>query len=245
MSIRVRAQQFLLALVFLTRLPLGRLLPPRVLPLAESAWAFPLVGAIIGAIASLPLLLPGPPLLTATLSVALAVWLTGALHEDALADFADAAGGNTPEDRLRIMRDSRIGSYGVMALIVSTLLRIAALGVLGPLALIAAASTGRAAIVFAMVALPPARSDGLGRAAGRPGLGGLAVSALIAALFLLPAGLPAFAAAGVAAIVGAWVIFKAKQWLGGQTGDVLGTMSLVAETAVLVVFALFREVTAS
>ncbi len=235
-----RLHQFLLALVFLTRLPLGRFLPDRVLPLSGSLWAFPLVGALIGALAGLPLLLDGPPLLLAAGAVTLAVWLTGALHEDALADFTDAAGGRDRESRLRIMRDSHIGSYGVMALILATALRIAALTLAGPAALIAACAGGRTAIVLAMVALPPARSDGLGRAAGRPSGGAIGIVALLAVLILLPQGWAGLAAALAGLAVLSLVIRQARRWLGGQTGDVLGSVSLLTETAMLVVFAMLK-----
>lgn len=232
-----RRSQLLLALVFLTRLPLGHLLPARVMPLSDCAWAFPVVGALIGALASLPLLLPGPSFLMAALSVGLAVWLTGALHEDALADFADAAGGRDRETRLAIMRDSRIGSYGVMALLLVTAARIAALAVLGPWQLIAAAACGRAGSVLAMAGLTPARADGLGHAAGLPGWRQVIAASTIA-LFLLPAaGQGAWLALLAGLTATALVIRQARVWLGGQTGDVLGAVSILTETAMLVAFA--------
>lgn len=232
-------QQLLLALVFLTRLPLGRFLPAKVLPLNRSTWSFPLVGALVGAVAALPLLLPGPVFLQAGLSVALAIWFTGALHEDGLADFSDAAGGHDREEKLRIMHDSRIGSYGVLALIATTALRIGAIAVLGPVHLIVAAACGRAAIVLTMASMHPARRDGLSKSAGAPGARNVIVAALLAALALGLAGPGAWAAliAGLVAI--ALVISRARIWLGGQTGDVLGTASVLTETAMLVAFALF------
>lgn len=233
-----RWHQLLLALVFLTRLPLGRALPPRVLPLSDSLWAFPLVGALIGAVAALPLMLPGPPLLLAVLSVALAVWFTGALHEDALADFADAAGGRDRAEKLRIMRDSHIGSYGMMALLLSTGVRIAAIGVLGPWQLIAAAAGGRAAIVAAVALLPAARPDGLGRATGRATPAVLAVALGFAALALLPSGGGAAWAALAGALAAGLVMRQAMRWIGGQSGDVLGACGLACETAMLAAFAL-------
>ncbi len=232
-----RLHQILLAVVFLTRLPLGRFLPARVLPLTDAVWAFPLVGALVGALASVPLWLGASPLLSATLSVALAVWLTGALHEDALADFADAAGGQTLQDRLRIMRDSRIGSYGVVALVLVMALRITALAALGPAALIAATTMGRAGIVVAMAALPPARTDGLGHSAGRASVGALTVALTIAVLAAIPAGAVALAGAAAAALVTAALIRRAARWLGGQTGDVLGATCICVETAALVTMA--------
>ena len=235
-----RLQQLVLALVFLTRLPLGRLLPARILPLTDSAWAFPLAGMLVGAVSSLPLL-AAPGLLGASLSLALSVWLTGALHEDALADFADAHGGRDREDRLRIMRDSCIGSYGTMALIATSAIRIAALTTLGPAALIASTTASRAAMVAAMAALPPARPDGLGRAAGRPGRGTLAVVALIglaAAAIAGPLDIPALTLGALAA---AATIRHARRLIGGQSGDVLGAVSLLTETAMLAGFALLAS----
>lgn len=234
----VRLQQLVLALVFLTRLPLGRFLPARIVPLSQSLWAFPLIGVLIGLIAALPLWALGPGLLPAVLSVTLAVWFTGALHEDALADFADAAGGKDRDDRLRIMRDSAIGSYGVMALILCTAIRIAAIAQVSPLAVIAAAVAGRTAIVFAMAILSPARSDGLGKSAGKPNLANIAIASLIGGLTLLFLGRAGIAAAIAGLIALGVVIQKAKQWLGGQTGDVLGTASIITETAVLAVLSI-------
>ncbi|CAM3145312.1 adenosylcobinamide-GDP ribazoletransferase [Paracoccus nototheniae] len=236
-----RAQQILLALVFLTRLPLGRFLPPTILPLSQAAWAFPLAGLLIGALAGLPLWLAGPGLLPAALAVAGAVWLTGALHEDALADFADAGGGRDRAARLAIMRDSTIGSYGAAALTLTLLIRVAALAALGPLALIGAAAVGRVAPVVLMRSLPAARADGLGQGAGRPSGRAVAVAGLIG---LLALGLtaPGIAGAGLALIlVGAAIVAvsrRACRLLGGQTGDVLGAATLLAETAALTGMAL-------
>lgn len=233
-----RFWQVLLAIIFLTRLPLGRFLPARELPLSSALWAFPLAGGLVGLLAGLPLVVDGPPLLLAALSLCLSVWLTGALHEDALADFADAAGGRTAADRLRIMRDSQVGSYGVMALICTSAMRIAAIAHLGPVALIAAAAGGRAAIVLAMGILPPARGDGLGHGAGRPTSLALAAALAIAAMLQIPAGPEALGAALAGLAAAAVIVRQAKVWIGGQTGDVLGATSVGCETAMLAAFAL-------
>lgn len=237
---RARAQELVLALVFLSRLPIGRFLPPRVMPLGRAVWAFPLAGAIIGLIAALPLWAFGTGLLSAALVLALLVWLTGALHEDALADFADAGGGRTREDSLRIMRDSTIGAYGASALVAVYGLRLAALAALGPMALIASVVVGRAAAVGLMRALPPARTDGLGHDAGRPPARGVIVAlalAVLLALVLLPP-VPALAALAAALVAAALVARRARRIMGGQTGDVLGAGVILAETAALVALAL-------
>ncbi|MDN5567258.1 MAG: adenosylcobinamide-GDP ribazoletransferase [Paracoccus sp. (in: a-proteobacteria)] len=232
-----RLQQLVLALVFLTRLPLGRFLPARVLPLSSAAWAFPVAGLVIGIIAALPLWFLGPGLLPASLSVALSIWLTGALHEDALADFADAGGGRDRADRLRIMRDSAVGSYGVAALVCVTLIRVAALMTAGPVALIAAAAAGRVAPVVLMQALPAARDDGLGRHAGRPGMDQTAIAmgiGVIALAVAAPGSRALFLALLLSACATMAVSRRAARLVGGQTGDVLGAACLLVETAALV-----------
>lgn len=234
-----RWHQLILALVFLTRLPLERLLPKQIIPLAWSSWAFPLAGALIGAVASSPLLLPGPPLLLGAISVALSIWFTGALHEDALGDFADAAGGKDKAERLRIMRDSALGSYGILALIMTCGIRVFAVSMLSPAYLIAAAMCGRCAIVLTMGVLLPARQDGLGNMAGAPGaknlIGASVLTIVILVLLLDNWSIPLIA--GLAAT--AFTIWKARKWIGGQTGDVLGTSSILTETTMLAVFALY------
>lgn len=235
--VSARVTQLVLAVVFLTRLPLGRFLGPRLRPLAQAAWAFPLAGLVAGTLAAVPLwLVPG--LLGAALSVAAMAWLTGALHEDALADFADAGGGRDVADRLRIMRDSTIGSYGATALLATLLLRVAALSVLGPAALIGAAALGRAAPVWLMRAMPPARGDGLGQGAGRPSMRAVAGASLIGAAAMIaaaPGAAPAaLALAGLSALL---VARRARLLVGGQTGDILGASVLLAETAALVALA--------
>ncbi len=125
-------------LIFLTRLPIRYSRPMPVDALARAGWTFPLVGALVGAIGAavgalaLTAGLGGFPV--ALLVIGTTILLTGALHEDGLADMADGlGGGETTEEKLEIMRDSRIGSYGVLALVFSVLLRSAFIGALPPL----------------------------------------------------------------------------------------------------------------
>lgn len=235
-----------IAAAFLTRLPVG-VRGGGVL--AGAAWAFPVVGAGVGGAAAaglgLAFWLGLPPLACAMAGLAVAALLTGGLHEDGLADTFDGlGGGRTRDDRLRIMRDSRIGTYGVLAVVFSVGLRAAALsGMATPgaaaLALIAAGAVSRSLVVAVMAVIAPARGDGLAVAAGRPGpagtIGALAIGAVLVALAAgLGTALGALAAGAAAAAV---VAGLARSRLGGHTGDVLGAVQQVAEIAVLAVLA--------
>ena len=229
------------ALGLLTRLPM----PPGDRG-ADAAWAWPLAGAIVaviaGAVGWIVLGLGMVPGVAAAAVLAAQALLTGAMHEDGLADSADGLwGGAKPERRLEIMKDSRIGSYGMLAVLLVTLTRWSALSfllatghVLGPL--VAAAVLSRAALPLVMIALPHARAEGLGRATGTPprlaaliGLGLALVLALVAAGW---AAIPAVLAAGAMAAAMA-ALAQAK--IGGQTGDILGAVQQLAEVAVLAV----------
>lgn len=236
-----------IALSFLTRLPVTA---PGSLPangLARAMRAFPLAGAAVGAISGAVLLAALPPLtpaIAAVLAVLAAVWVTGGLHEDGLADTADGFGGAGDRTRrLAIMRDSRIGSFGVVALVLSLGLRASALAALAAdpaaavLALIAAGALSRAVMPVAMRLAPPARSDGLGFGAGKPPAGTAATAMLLAAataLACLPfAGAVAAVLAAMATTFGLCRLAERK--IGGFTGDVLGALQQGVEIAVLLV----------
>ncbi len=235
-------------LVFLTRIPIGVAGLDAARPLARSAWAFGVVGAVVGGIgAAVHAIASGfglAPLVAATLAVAAMVAATGALHEDGLADAIDGfGGGRDREAKLRIMRDSRLGAFGAVALILTLVLRIAVLAALAEPAvvaavLVAAATASRAAMGVMMAGLAPARADGLAVSAGAPGMATAAAGVLIAvvvAVAVVPAaavGLLAGVSAGAAAM--AWL---ARRQIGGHTGDVLGATQQVTEIAALVVAA--------
>lgn len=233
-----------LAFVFLTRLPLPDcgMLPPGTL--ARAMRFFPLVGGAVGALSGLVFLaaqavLPAVP--AAMLAVLAGVLLTGALHEDGLADTADGLGARGGrEKRLEVMRDSRSGAYGVLALVFSVGLRCAALaaapsGLAGLGALVAAAAWSRALIPAAMQVMPSARAEGLGAGAGVPDAT-VAATAAVLGLVLTLVGLGIGAPVAVlSALVAAWgVVVLARRNFGGFTGDVLGAVQQVAEMAVLV-----------
>ncbi|MFC3123555.1 adenosylcobinamide-GDP ribazoletransferase [Pseudoroseomonas globiformis] len=247
--IRARLAEFGAALGLLTRLPAGWLPQPTDFgaALARSVWCWPLIGAALGALGGLVqtalTALGLPPGLAACWALAAMLMASGALHEDGLADTADGfGGGHSRARKLDIMRDSRIGSYGVLALILSLGLRGAALASLAhPLAAMAvAAGLGRLALLGPLMALPPARSDGLSAGLGRPGaVPAFLALALMAALglALLPAGL-ALGATLAALLAATLVTMLARRQIGGQTGDVLGAAAVLAESAALSVLTL-------
>ena len=230
------------AVALLTRLPLSRRTWDEQDVHRSVQW-LPLVGAVIGlaiaaVYAGLSLLVPS--MVAAGLSVTFGVFATGALHEDGLADTIDGFGaGSDREDTLRIMKDPVHGTYGVVALALSLLLRILALAALSPVAalgllpLVHAVSRGGA--IGLMVALPPATGDGLGAAHVGDGLRrqvviGAAISVLIG-LALVGWWVGAFLLA--TAVVTAYFSRLARRHLDGFTGDVLGATEQVCEVTLL------------
>ena len=244
MTVRGILSGFAVATAFFTRIPVTTS-ACRAERLADAAWAFPLVGAGIGGVAAFAFLLVQLLGLgdwpAAILAVAASIVLTGALHEDGIADTADGLiGGHDRDERLTIMRDSRHGTFGVVALVLSVLLRAAALARIGEavyagLALIAAHAASRSALPFAMRALGPARTDGLGAAAGRPrtllAIAALGIGLLVTLAALGPTrGAIAFGLAGTSmSILG----MSAHRRIGGYTGDVLGAFQQLGEIVVL------------
>lgn len=232
--------QIQLVVMSLTRFPAGRIAGD-VPTLAQSAWAFPLIGLLVGGVGALPLLLAQgfglSPHIAAGLSLIAMALATGALHEDGLADFADSFGTADRGRKLAIMRDSRIGSYGVLALILIVGLRWAAIEETPVLALLCATVVSRAIVPFALHLLPSARPSGLGAvAAGRVSLAHLWIVGAIAIGFAGLLGFAGLIAAGIAAMGAMVVAGIAMRALGGQTGDVLGAMVILSETAALIAF---------
>jgi len=236
--------EFAIATAVLTRLPVGAA-PPADGAIAAAGWAFPLVGAGIGGLAALAFLVAellgcgSAPAALLALAAGLAV--TGAFHEDGLADTADGFGGGTSrDDKLAIMRDSRHGTFGILALVLSIGLRAAALGTIGEpiragLALIAAHAASRGALPPLMRILAPARPDGLGATAGRPSLAvAIIAAALGAAIALLLLG-PRTGAMGLGLGGGtvALAAMLAQRQIGGYTGDVLGFFQQIGEIVML------------
>jgi adenosylcobinamide-GDP ribazoletransferase len=242
-----KVTEVLVALVLLTRLPLPHLPPGAFARGASAVWAYPLAGALLGGCAAVVgngLLAIGlPASFAAGGLLATLVVLSGAMHEDGLADTVDGFwGGHDPQRRLEIMKDSRIGTYGVLALILVTGLRWSAYAALlpyGVLPVIATAALSRSAMPLLMTGLPPARASGLSQGVGRPGratsLAGLVLALGIATICLGATALPAFAIVLLAAL---FCGLCAHAKILGQTGDTLGATQQISETAVLAVLVL-------
>jgi adenosylcobinamide-GDP ribazoletransferase len=237
------------ALQFLTRLPVRAPPGAGMGGVAQAAWAFPLVGLVVGMAGAVTFALAEevglPPAIAAILAIAATILLTGALHEDGLADLFDALGGHAGRARaLEIMRDSRIGTYGTLALLVSLSLRATALATLAHpwaagTALVVAGCTSRALMALLMAVQQPARTDGLGAAAGRVTTMRAVLAGLLAAASLLAC--PSLASAGTVLAASILAFLLTERWtrrrLGGFTGDTAGATQQLCETACLLALA--------
>ncbi|MBU2357699.1 MAG: adenosylcobinamide-GDP ribazoletransferase [Alphaproteobacteria bacterium] len=237
------------SLGLLTRLPIRVDTARAVARGARAAWAWPLAGVCVNALAallaSLVLWTGLPPAIAAVILIATQIVVTGAMHEDGLADSVDGLwGGWDRAKRLAIMKDSQIGTYGVLALGMSLLLRwqlwtllLAAPQPLWAVAL-ATGAISRVPMVALARALPPARDSGLGRSVGRPGGNTLALAivlaACVAAAGLGFAAVPVILATTLTTTLWA-LIARAK--IGGQTGDILGAAQQIAEITTLLTLA--------
>lgn len=248
-----------LALMLLTRLPIpgGGAVDGNV---ARAVWLFPVVGVLVGLGGGAVFFAAnrlGLGISTAALlAIGMQVLLTGALHEDGLADTADGfGGGRTRERKLEIMRDSRVGTYGVVTLLLVLSLRFSALQELASnllsisdeldetishtgaiiVSLIAAGALSRAAMVVVWYLLPAARMDGLAASSGNvPRLSALLALGLgIAIAFLLLPGTAFMLAVASVAVMTILLAALAYRQIGGHTGDVLGAIQQATEIAVL------------
>jgi adenosylcobinamide-GDP ribazoletransferase len=248
-----RASDLQTALAFATRLPLPDTVPHA--PLVRALRMLPMAGAIIGAASALFYVLGSAIGLQSPLAAAVALgfqaWLTRGLHEDGLADFADGIGGGSSRERkLAIMRDSRIGTFGVLALLFVILCKVLALGEAGAVsgqlavaALITAGALSRLAPILLLHRLPPARLDGMSYEVGCPDKETMTEATVYA---VAPAVLIAMAVRGAGPLLAAFLASAVAYWavenlsrrhLGGQTGDAAGASQQMVELAVLLAFA--------
>ncbi|MBR1087137.1 adenosylcobinamide-GDP ribazoletransferase [Bradyrhizobium manausense] len=238
---------------FVTIVPVAASKPAADGSIARATWALPVAGLLVGlfgaAVFALASKLGLAPSMAALLALAATTLITGALHEDGLADTADGlGGGRTRERKLEIMRDSRIGSYGTCALILSFGLRWSALaGIANPwavmLALCAAHAAARAGLPAFMSLVPPARRDGLASRAGAPPGRSVAIAFAVGTLTLALALGPAKALVGLVllSLAGLGLARLAIRQIGGQTGDILGAFEQVGEILILLVAAAFLQ----
>lgn len=235
-------EDFLVSIGFLTRLPCDVADGNR--NLASSGWIWPIVGALLGLVAGFAGFLlfrfGSGPAIAAIASLSILAVLTGALHEDGLADTCDGFwGGDTPERRLEIMRDSRIGVYGTLALCMTVLAKFSAVAAApsaGTLVAFMAASCAisRASMLAALASLPSARQDGLAASFGLPSRGVVVSSCGIAAVVAVAAtGLDGIFLI-VAAAAGTFAMRQlTMSKVTGHTGDTLGATQQVVETLCL------------
>lgn len=240
---------FLIALQFLTRIPVPRWVGHDADHLNQSARFFPAAGAVVGAVGALVFLAvdwAAPQIVAAILALLATVMLTGAFHEDGLADTADGVGGGqTREAALAIMRDSRIGTYGTVALVASLALRGAILATLPaaavPAALLTSHSGGRAAILVVLRFGVYARDTG----AAKPMAHRLSTAEMLfGAVTALTIGLTGGAAGVIGVLAALWaglflyalLSFK----LRGYTGDGLGAVEQTGEIICLLFLGLAR-----
>lgn len=212
---------------------------------AACAWAFPVTGLILGTLAAaigwVAAVIGLSNGLTAGLALVSLVVMTGAMHEDGLADSVDGLwGGWDKKRRLEIMKDSHIGAYGVIALVLSLLLRWSALTALAQagmltVSLIAVAALSRVPMVVIMAMIPHARNDGLSASVGRAGMTtafiAVVIGTLVSIAFLGWAGLAPIIAVALASTA---VTLIAIRKIGGQTGDILGATQQLSEIAALI-----------
>ena len=229
-----------------TRLPVGPSEPVGEGDVARASWTFPLAGLVVALVAAfvywLAVRLNAAPQPAAVLALAASLLLTGAMHEDGLADTGDGLGGKTREQKLDIMRDSRIGTFGACALAISLLLRWSTIADIAEphfvtAALVAAHVGARACLPAFMQLVPAARQDGLSSGAGRPPAASVIAALILAAICLLFAlGVTGTVVALLMLVVAGLILARlASRQFGGQTGDVLGAMEQVGECVILLV----------
>ena len=236
------------AVSFLTRLPMPHPEGAKPSNFTRCAWLFPLVGAAIGAIvATVNLGLRAvnvPGIAAAALSLGFGALLTGALHEDGLADVADGFGGGKDRNaKLEIMRDSRLGTYGALILMVVFATKASAIaaapGEMSVRGLIAAHALSRGVLPLMRLTLGPARTDGLAASAGTPNVRVATAAGLLALAIGFLALRWQLALAAVLLMGGcvSAMVWIARRQIGGLTGDVLGGTQQVCETTILLLIA--------
>lgn len=252
--------QTMRAVGFLSRLPVSQRYFETGAPspaMRDDTAGFALAGVVIAAAPALLLLVLStigvPPFMAAVFCILALIAVTGALHEDGLGDVADGfGGGQTKDERLEIMKDSRIGTYGAIAIAGSILLRSAALAVImqahgafaAGLGLIAVAACSRAAMVWFWAGLPNARPGGVANAAGKPSENAIGTAAIsgLAIFAILAVASAGFVNAAIAILLALAALQGFSRFctrmIGGHTGDTLGACQQIVEIALFTGLAL-------
>lgn len=239
-----------MAAMILTRLPGVATEYPEDRKIANSFAAFPLIGIVIAGLASIPTaflaLTHIPDLAIVAFMLAISALITGGLHEDGLADVADSMGGADPSKRLMIMRDSRIGAFGVIALILIITIQLACLADLladGITILIggwlASSALSRSMMALQAWAYPSPDNNGFAHSVGRPDQLVMIISmitGLILAL-MISGSLAVIIAAGLASVVTYGLGYVMTRYIGGVNGDCLGATQMISASIILMVMA--------
>ena len=234
---------FLEAVRFFTRIPVSNRIPHSAEGLNDATRYFPAVGILVGlcsaAAYSISTLIL-PQMVCVLIAMATSVYITGAFHEDGLSDMADGLGGGWEKLRiLEIMKDSRVGNYGVMAITFALLSKFVLLSNFStgwiPLLLIAGHSFSRYCAVLIMAGMNYVREDASSKA--KPLARQLSRNSLLVAsgfgitpLLLLPIS-ATLTGAALALLATVWLGRKLQKWLGGYTGDCLGATQQISELA--------------
>ena len=241
-SVVKRLAELQVAFMLLTRIPVGN--PKTHVPkLADALWAFPIVGYVVGGVIAAVYILISQMNLSSVAAAIFAIiaglLCTGAMHEDGLADCADGfGGGQNQEKKLAIMRDSAIGTYGTLALILVIGLRVFILSSLPALfelvlLIIMCSVISRFVIVGYLYFLPAVRQEGLGSQASINNIHSLFLAAIISLPAIFVCTFVSYPYHVIITILVASLLWGiiAKYQLGGQTGDVCGAGQLICETA--------------
>ena len=242
-QLRTEVIAFLVAIRFFTRIPISDAIPHSAEGLNHSARYFPAVGILVGLISATAFgvsHLLYPQSVAIVIAIAVSIYLTGAFHEDGLSDMADGLGGGWDKMRiLDIMKDSRIGNYGAITIILALLAKFVLLNAFSagwiPLILIAGHAFSRYCSVLIMAGMSYVREDMLSKS--KPLATQLSRNALLVAsafgifpLLLLPIGASTLGAVA-ALLITIWLGRKLQKWLGGYTGDCLGATQQLSELA--------------
>jgi len=241
--VRDELNAFLGALRFFTRIPVSDRIPHSDALLNRAARYFPAIGLVVGSASAAAFALLSqtlPANVSILIAMTISIYMTGAFHEDGLTDMTDGLGGGWQKARiLEIMKDSRVGSYGVIAISMTLLIKFIALCNFEvswvPLLLITGHAFSRYCSVLVMAAMDYVREDALSKS--KPLATKLSSPSLMVASFfglgslcLLP-WLPAIAGATAGLAITLWLGRKLKTWLGGYTGDCLGAAQQLSEVA--------------